>query len=404
MKKNKPSKKKYDTYIEYVTPEGEVKGIKLKTFKGINPKNSYNVGYVRHIAGTLNYIIGSAAYWSKRHNTPQKSVIVTDSTISKFVGCSESHASYLVAQIRDLFSMEFTRQKYQGGARTINLNKQLIDFLKIYNETDYAAYIETHNIKDPKLLYSLRQIYEYKIWEVVDSKLTTDQQNDKLEFIDQMRNYHHHVATSSVSNDARIKKVQDSIKYLTEMEIKQLKNVRDASKLGKLAHYLFSVLIKLEQKISGIIFNQKKNKIELESNQSQGIEGNSNQGATVAEDEATAAAQKIPEDIIVDPSFYIEVKDAWNNMIQDQSIPVLRGLTLRRIQSIDNIVKSYGKAKLLQAIYNVKNLHHDPEYKYKMQFERFIQVDTFVYVLEQDSFTSITEQSLLGMLLSATNN
>lgn len=402
--KNNSMKKLTSTYIEYVTPEGETNGIKLKTFKGINATNSYSVGYVRHIAGALNYIIGSAAYWSKRKNTPQSSAIVTDLTLSKYIGCSESHASYLVAQIRDLFSMEFTRQKYQGGARTINLNKQLIDFLKIYNETDYAAYIETHEIKDPKLLYSLRQIYEYKIWEVADSQLTLHERNDKLEFIDQMRNYHHHVATSSVSNDARIKKVQNGIKYLTEMEIKQLQNVREASKLGKLAHYLFSTLIKLEQKISGIIFNQKKNKIELEANLSQGIERNINQGATVAEAKATASAQKVPEDIITDPLFYIEVKDAWNNMIQDQLIPVLKELTPGRIKSIDNIVKSYGKAKLLQAIYNVKNLTYDPQYKYKMQFGRFMQDETFVRALESESITSFTEQSTLGMMLSMTNS
>lgn len=288
--------------------------------------------------------------------------------------------------MKEIFGLEFTRQKWRGGARTITLNKQFIDFFKIYSEQKYSDYIETHHITDGKLLYALRQVYNYRIWEVVDSMLEDDEtRKEKRVFIEIMRNYLHRVPTSDKKNDSRIDTIQKGSKHLSEVEFQQLVKVREANKLGKLVHYLFTVLIKLEQKISGILYHEKQKNEETANIPKSQIDRNMTPGETVAEAKATAAAQKIPEDNIVSPSFYIEVKDTWNNMIQEQSIPMVKELTPGRIQSIDGIVKLYGKANLLQAILNVKNLPHNPKWPTKIQFDRFIQVDTFVTALERVS-------------------
>ncbi|MBN2605276.1 MAG: hypothetical protein JXR62_05545 [Bacilli bacterium] len=377
-------KKLKSAYINYIQPDGSTAGIKLNTFKGIDAQNSYKIGYVRHIPNSVNYVIGLIAYWSNRYNKPADSAIVTDHRMSKAIGCSKSHASYILTQIKDLFNLEFTRQKYQGGARTIQLNKQFIDFLKIYSEEDYQAYIQEHNITDDKLLYALRQIYLYRIWEVADSQLKPEQRQSKQDFIDEMRNHHHHVATANKSVDARLMNVEKGSKYLTELETNQLTKVRQASTLGKLAHYMFKVLIKLEQKISAIIYH-KEAKAEENANNQPYIDGNYTPGENSARSWATSAAQKIPEEPNLTPRDYAEVLITWNNMIQDQSIPEVKELTPGRIQSIDDIVKTYGKEKLLETIFKVKQLDHNPKYQYKMKFDRFIQVDTFINVLELSS-------------------
>lgn len=388
-------KKFKEAYLNYVGPEGTVSGIKLKTFKGIDAKNSYHVDYIGFVASAVNYVVGLMAYHSNKENKfnddpKANTVIMTSQNLAKAIGCSHQHASYVLTQLKELFNLEFTRQKWRGGARTITLNKQFIEFLKIYSEQDYSDYIEAHNITDGKLLYALRQVYNYRIWEVADSQLKPSTRQEKQDFIDKMRNHHHRVYTIDRKNDTRIRNIQKGSKYLTELELAQLDRVREESKLGKLVHYVFTVLIKLEQKISAIVYHKEKKNKESKKIDTSHIDRNMEPRETEAFVSSTAETQKIPEvHEVLTPRDYIEVIFTWNNMIQDQAIPEVKELTPGRIKSIDSIVKSYGKEKLLQAINNVKNLEQSKNYKYKIKFERFIQDETFVNVLELDSFNDV---------------
>ena len=120
-------------YFNYYQTDGSVAGIKLATFKGINASNGYKIDYVRYVPSAINFIIGRFIYWSDRKNKPQESIIITNKDLAKSIGCHEVHASKVMNQIKDLFSLTFERQGNRGGARRIRLNKAFIEFLKVFS-------------------------------------------------------------------------------------------------------------------------------------------------------------------------------------------------------------------------------------------------------------------------------
>jgi len=382
-------KKLTSGYINYFQIDGSTAGIKVVAFKNINPANTFKLDYVRYIAKAINYMVSSFVYWSDRKNKPVDNIILTNKSLAKNLDCSVSHAAYVITQIKDLFNMNFTRQKYRGGARTIKLNKTFIDFMKIYSEEDYTAFIEAHNIQDSEMLYALRQIYTYRIWGLSSSQLSKDQKESMKQFIIDNRDYLHAAATSNKSNLARIEYINKHAKYLTEMQNNQLSKIREASKLGKLVHYLHSVLIRLEQKISAVLFNKNKDTDTSNIINHSPIERNQTPGETVAEAGAKAEAQKIPEDSPSDMSIkdYYSFMSLWNYIAFDNAIPTLEMLTEKRKQSINQLAKIHSKGDLLKAVKNIRHLYHDSsKYKYMITFERFIQSETFLHVLELSSF------------------
>lgn len=388
-------KKLTSGYINYFQADGSTAGIKVVAFKNINPANSFQLDYVRFIAKGINYMISSFVYWSNRNNRPVDHVILTNKSLAKNIDCSVSHAAYVITQIKELFNMDFTRQKYRGGARTIKLNKTFIDFMKVYSEDDYTAFIEAHNIQDSDMLYALRQIYMYRVWGLADSQLSKDQKESKKQFIDDNKDHLHFVATSNKSDLARIEYINKHAKYLTEMQNSQLGKIREASKLGKLVHYLHSVLIRLEQKISATLFHKIKENDTSDKVKPSTINRNSNQGESVAEASAKSAAQKIPEDSPSDMDIkdYYSFMALWNYLAIDNSMPRLEMLTEARKQSIDRITKIHSKGDLFTAAKNIRRLYHDSsKYKYKMTIERFTQSETFLHVLEISSFDPRIEE------------
>lgn len=395
-------KKLTSGYINYFRADGSTAGIKVVAFKNINPANSFQLDYVRFIAKGINYMISSFVYWSNRNNKPVDHIILTNKSLAKNIDCSVSHAAYVITQIKELFTMDFTRQKYRGGARTIKLNKTFIDFMKVYSEDDYTAFIEAHNIQDSDMLYALRQIYLYRVWGLADSQLSKDQKEAKKQFIEDNKDHLHFVATSNKSDLARIDYINKHSKHLSEMQTNQLSKIREASKLGKLVHYLHSVLIRLEQKISAVLFHKNKDNDISNNVKNSTINGNSNQGESVAEASAKSAAQKIPEDSPSDMDIkdYYSFMALWNYIAIDNSMPRLEILTEARKQSIDRITKIHSKGDLLKAVKNIRHLYHDSsKYKHKITFERFIQSETFLSVLELSSFDPrVEELDLMGKI------
>ena len=382
-------KKLTSGYINYYLQDGSTAGIRVASFKNIDPRNSYKLEHRRYVSAAINFIVGSFVYWSDRYNKPVESIIMTDMNLAKNIGCSVDHANRLINQIEDLFTMNFTRAKYRGGARTVKLNKTFIDFIKIYTEQEYQAFIDAHNITEDKQLYALRQIYEYRIWGLTDSQLSPSGKAAKKEFIEEMKDHLHFVATSNKSDLARIELIQKHVHDLSELQQDQLSKIREASKLGKLVHYLHSVLIRLEQKILLKIFFDKQDKELKEEQNHSRINGNQTPGENVAEASAKSAAQKIPEEDsdTMAPRDYVVFMSLWNEVASNMSVPRIEMLTEQRKQSIDRLVKIHSKGDLFKAVKNIKHLYHDSsQYKTVMKFDRFVKDETFLMLLESNSF------------------
>jgi len=392
-------KKIKSAYIGYESPDGSKFGIRVKTFKNISSDNSYSIDYVRNSAKAFNFIIGRFAYWSQRKNVAQSSVIIVDKDLSKYIQNSRSNAAYVLLKLRDLFNLKFTRQKSRGGARTITLNKQVIDFMKVYSEDALTEYIDKYEIKDTNMIYILEQIYKYRIWEVTDSQLSFDEKMDKAGFIYDNQNYYHYVATSNKRNSARIQVIEKHQDKLSEVQQSQLKRIKEESSKGRLVHYLFTLLIKLEQKITFLTRKKDDPNNEIDEQPNSPIDRNRTEGEIKTTETTSAVTQKIPEDKL-SPRDYILFMYTWNDIAEDNSMPKLKALTEQRINSIDKLVKNYSKGELFKALKNIPHLYHDSSvYQYKMNFERFTRDETFVKLMElTSSDTRNTEESNTSFL------
>jgi hypothetical protein len=375
-------------YINYFLADSSTAGIRVASFKNIDPQNAYTLKHRRFISNAVNLMVGTFVYWSDRYNRPQNTIIMTDNYLAKSIGCSVDHAFRLMNRIEELFSMDFTRAKYHGGSRTIKLNKTFIDFLKIYTEEEYQAFINTHNITEDDKLYALRQVYEYRIWGLTDSQLSPSQRAAKKVFIDDMKDHLHYVATSNKSDLKRIELIQKHSQKLSELQQGQLQKIKEALKLGKLFRYLHKVLIRLEQKILLQLYFDKQDKEETTEDNNSRINGNQTPGENVAAASATKAAQKKPDDADgFAPRDYIVFMSLWNEVSQDKSVPRLEMLTEQRKQSIERLVKIHSKEDLFKAVKNIRHLYHDiSTYKTAMTFNRFIEDETFLMILESNSF------------------
>lgn len=363
-----------EAYIGY-KDEHDYDGIKIKSFKNLNPVNAYDIDYVRYIANAFNFLLGRFAYFSKRYNKPAKQVIISDYDLAKNIGCHVKHSSVVLNQLKELFDLEFERTTTYG-ARSITINKHLIDFLNIYTDEDLEQFITNREITSNELIYAIKHLYKYRVWGITDSKLSIGQKEKKNDYLDRFRNYIHRVVSSNRSSHVRVKFLQENIHLLSEKETKQLNRITEELKSGKLAFYWQMLLVRLEQRITAI--NRIKSKeIDTTPETPKPINRNNNI-KDVAKTAATQKAQRLPEDqYTMAINELTEIVIRWNNMIQDQAIPFVDHLNEQHIQSINQLAKSYSKEEIHQAIKNISNLTHDPKYKHKITFERFLKPQTF---------------------------
>ncbi len=378
-------------YIGYYDDNGETHGFKIKTFRNVNAINSYKIDYVHHISKAFNFILGRVAYFSDRFNKPIPEIIITGKDLANNIECSVSHASsYVVPKLKEIFNIDYIREGNTHGARTIRINKRIIDFLKVYSEEEFQSYIMLHNLEEHE--YILRRLYERRIWQVSDSQLTKEQQKAKQEFMDQeeIKNYHSYIYTSNRSHDKRIEYIEKSRKYLNDIEKNQLERINDERKSAKkLSWYLHQVLLKLEQKISGLLRRHDKEPKSQEP-KSQKARQNLNQGANESYVAAIRAAQKTLD---ADPDAETEwtYQDSvqflkiWNNISHSEHLDTIKVLTINRHNLLSSIVKSYSKKEIYKALSNIKRLYHDPKYKYKLTFQQFTS-KRFLNVLESNEY------------------
>jgi hypothetical protein len=400
MKGSEKMKKLTEAYIGYYSL-GMPAGFKVKTFRKINAANSYKLDRVHYVSNAFNFIIGRVVYFSQYKNKPVREIIVTGKDLAKNIGCHPSHAAYVLNSLKELFNLEFDRKGNHHGARTIRINKNMIDFLKIYSEVELQEYMMKHNLMEHG--YTLRRLFERRIWEAPDSQLTKEQIAAKKEFVSdpEIQNYHHEVYTSNKSDYARIDFVNKHDNKLNDVEFNQLRRIKAERAEGKLSYYLYKVLIKLEQKIS-FLTKTVKTAFKAVKKQSR-VNGNPEKKETVAHERATAAAVKDPEDdLLLTPKEIVYFFTLWNHMAPDYAMDKIKKITVKRIQSINELVKIYNKENLFEAVKNIKNLSWNAaKYKYRMQLNRFIQSETFLSTLECNSTTSKTS---LEDIIEGTNN
>jgi len=392
-------KKLNSAYIGYYGEDNSELGFKIKTFRNINAKNSYTIGYVHHVSRAFNFLLGRAAYFSQRYNKPVREVIITGKDLAKNIGCHPSHSSYVLNTLKELFGLEYVRKNNSHGARTIKLNKRIIDFLKVYSEEDLQAYIMEYDLFENES--TLRRLYDRRIWETPDSQLEQEEIKAKKQFLDQkeIKNYHHYTYTSNRTDQKRIRFIEKAQNRLSEIEQEQLKRVKRAEETGsKLEYYLHKVLLKLEQKVSYILNHIHKQEIIEETGSTAIIEGNTKRKGSESYLAATRHAQRLPQGSEEDSiSFNEAIKFVmlWNDQANEQGLDKIKELSLNRYNSLNNLCRNTTKGDLFKALSNIKKLYHDQSrYQYKLTLKRFTDLETYKKILETNAYDSRIETTL----------
>ncbi len=365
----------------YYTTDDKTLKFKIKTFKNINPVNSFKADYVRYVANAYNFILSRFAYWyDRKGQKPQSYIILSTEDLAKNIGCALSTVDRVLKSLEETFGIKRQRMNATGGVRMISITSQFVEFFSIYSEDKYQEYLDKYNVHGANE-YTCRQVYRYRIWTTSDKNLTAEEKSERRDFVTRSnnKNYLHYVATSNRSDSARIKFVEKFRNKLTDLEKQQLQRIKNA--LSKLDYYLHKILIKLEQKCSG--FGITKNDDHQEQQSTSTHERNQTEGVTAEQKSAARIHQKTPEDPDANAlRFIAQFVFTWNKVAASESMNHIYRLTDNRIQSIMSLLEEYSEREIIDAIRCINSIDHNTKYKYKMSFERFIQSETMNYLLE----------------------
>ena len=169
------------TYVKFYTP-----GIfnpdekRLITHKNCDVSIFYQTDYNTYIPNAINYIIGLFAHHNRRCTRPQTHVYVSNKNLSKYIGCSYGHASYIMDQIQDIFKLQVFMKRGRSRSREVRLSKTLIDFMKVFNDDLLEEFIINHNIDDVHR-FPLQQVYKYLGWGIAPAQLEPEERKARKE-------------------------------------------------------------------------------------------------------------------------------------------------------------------------------------------------------------------------------
>jgi len=363
-----------EAYIGYIDHDGTPRGIKLATIKsGMKASNVYSLDYIHFIANALNFIIGRIMYFLDRNNRPISEVIITDDMLAEYIGCHPNHSPRVLKSLKDIFGLKYTRQHFKGGARTITINRTLIDFMGIFSDAELYSFIERNKINS-KQYRALQQMYRYRVFGVKPSsnQLKPSQEKARKEFVRRNNDFYHHVSTSNQNDYTRIDFIKSHSDKLSNLKKAQLDRITEEKKKGKLSSYFFRLLVRIEQFISNLLKKDKKNEAGTVSEDQPQLNENPN-GMSAAHESAIAEATLSIDD-------YNMITDTWNNMCKDDpAVPAIPGLTKEEKKLINVNVESNTIERVIKAINNVPNLEHDKQYKFRINFRRFISNPEHTY-------------------------
>ena len=375
-----------EAYIGYTGRDNMTFNVPVQLLKkSINPKNINKLPYIRKVANAFSYMLSLHVYFTDRNdytNLDQTQIIISDDQLADAIGCHPNTSTRVMNTLKEIFGLEYTRIHEQGGARIVNINERVIEFLKIYSYNELFDYINKYDLRDSKNSKALQQLYKYRIWGVKSKYLRPSQQEHRSEFLKKSNDFFHQVATNNMSDEARIQLVRENKDKISEFNTKQLDRIIQEKKKGKLHKYCFTLLVKLYQKVTRAIANalRLKKQQETEALNSSRIDNESRPGETVAHASATQNAQRIPEDPEVTPNDILEVGVEWNNMLGSSTIPNIK-LNQNEINLINTYVKSIGKRELISCIRKVQGLKKVSSGEYKMTFKKFMTDKTLDIIM-----------------------
>lgn len=365
-----------ESYVGYLNNDNIKCGVKIKVLHSkLDPRNMNKLDHVRYVSNAFAYMLSLLAYWSDRNNRHESTVIISDEQLADNIGCHPKHSYKVINKLQEIFNLDIRRLPEKGGAREITINERVIEFLKIYNESDFYNFIDKYNLTDKKCFKALQQLYRYRAWGVKDTQLNVSELDSKQSFLKKFKNFFHRVITSNRSDYSRIDFIKANKQFLSSLNVSQLDRIIEEKKQGELSHYWSMILINLEQKVSANIKTLERKNNKQEQEPTSHVNRESNLGETEAHASATRVAQKDPEDNHITPGEVIDILIKFNNMILDQDIPEVTSLNQSVINSIDSTVKSIGKKEVISAINKVSILRHDTKYT-KMTFKRFMKPET----------------------------
>jgi|GEM_PF-7054492 len=402
-------------YVTYHMPNGTTSDVMFHTFKNIDAVNGYRVDRAaRYAVNAVNFIIGRFIFWKNVHGTSEKGnlVIISNKDMAKNIGCSTRHVRNVFRSLERIFGLETYFEPGKGEARKVKLNRAFVEFFKVFNEDDYLDYIDEYKISDSKDLYTLRQVYEHRLFALKDKYLNKQQQASKQEFLEERRDYYHLVATSFVSVNKRIQNIKEYQDKISKREQSQFERIQEERKEGKLAFYFYMLLVKIENHVLAIKdaikkalnrTNEDETTAFTDRNKTKGEQETTKQVSAVhkkepdseidfKEDKAHEGYDQEETTVEYDENRTPSIKKAimiitlWN-LVADDAVPTVSRLTDKRYLSISKLISKYGYGKVIQAVRNTVKLYYDPQLPTKITLDRFLTHKTFEYVLHLKEFS-----------------
>jgi hypothetical protein len=297
----------------------------------------------------------------------------------------ESQVFNIIRSIERTLDINVTRAHEKAGANVFRLSERAIEFLYIFKYQDLIKFIEKYNIEESDQ-YALKQMYNYRVVRPSDGNLNHDQREEFYSFMKDRRHrdFLHFCAQNNKSPEVRVTEIEAHIDVLSLKQQSQLNRIKQILKAtpGKLKHYFHWLLIKLQQFITFMADKANIiNKTNAKPNKkvSQVVNRNKTEGEQRTTEEVASVQKKEPnvhESNSVTLQDVVEVAVLWNIMSAGKDMDQLQTLTDKRIQSINNLVKSHGKESVIIAIRNTNNLTKGVDMKSLVQFKDFINDST----------------------------
>lgn len=355
--------------LKYVTSDGEYMKVNVQAIKGVNIPNSFDIPYVRGAVGLFNAIISRMMYFTeydsnnnkRKYPKAQDKIYFPAWQIAPMINRCESQSYNIIRSLERILDIHVSRAHEKHGANVFRLSQRVYELLHIYTPGKLNDFIEKYQISSVDQ-YALTQLYNYRVVRPTDGNLSREERAEFHSFIKSRkhRNFLNFCSTNNLKPQARVIKIEAHINLLSNKQRDQLKRIKEFLSEGitKLSNYFHWKLQDLQQYITLMLKKDKviNNEFKQESttSNSQGIDRNKTEGEQQKTKEVASVCKKDPEGI--SHQDIVQVATYWNIMAKDREMELIHSLTNKNMESIYNLVKSYEKEVVLQAIDNTGNL------------------------------------------------
>lgn len=370
--------------LKYIDANGEYMKVNVQAIKGVNIPNSFNIPYVRGAVGLFNAIISRMMYFteydSNKTKRPypiaQEKIYFPAWQISPIINRCESQSYNIIRSLERILDIHVSRAHEKAGANVFRLSQRVYEFMHIYTPGKLNDFINKYQITSEDQ-YALKQLYNYRVVRPTDANLNANERAEFHTFIKSRRhrNFLHFCSQNNVTPQTRILEIELHLDLLSEKQREQLSRIKKylAEGITKLVNYFHWKLVDLQQYISLML--KKDKTISTDSNQESTTpnslvnDRNKTQGEQQKTYQVAAAEKKDPEGILLQD--IVQIATYWNVMAKGRKMEAIHTLTNKNMESIYNLVKSHGKANVLEAIGNTGNLYQSDDRYPVIEFKHF---------------------------------